>query len=313
MYKKFLQLIYGSAPVQAIIGISKRIILPGFDRLPLFDVANFFIRGLRKGALTMRASSLAFSFFLAIFPALIFFFTLIPYIPIENFRADVMSILGSLLPRHSYDTVRSTIEDVITHRRGGLLSIGFVAALYFSTNGINGIVQAFNNTYHTIDTRKVFKQRMISILLVLILSILLIVAIALISLGTFSVDFLVEKNILRDRFTYQLLVALKWVTITAMIFFGISFLYFLAPARKNKFSFISAGSTLATLLTLATTFGFNFYVSNFSRYNALYGSIGTLIIVLLWIYFNALILLIGFELNASIHSARRGFDLFSNE
>lgn len=297
---KFLML----PPLRWVLRQSRRIVIPGFDGLPLYDVASFFIRGLQKGAINMRASSLSFSFFLAIFPGIIFFFTLIPYIPIHNLSEQVMSLLATVLPEHATEAVRGTIEDITMNRRGGLLSLGFVFALYFSTSGITSIIQAFNQTYHTIDTRKIVVQRLISIALVLILSILLIVAITLITLGSFTIDLLQEYNIIRGLYEIQMLIFLKWAAIALMIFFGISFLYYLAPARKSRFRFFSAGSTLATLGTLSTCLLFNWYINNFTRYNALYGSIATLIILLLWIYFNANILLIGFELNASIQSAR---------
>ena len=177
--------------------------------------------------------------------------------------------------------------------------------LYFATNGVNAIIEAFNQTYHTVESRSWIKQRLISIFLVIILSLLLIISISLITIGSFLLNYLVEYGILKGQITIYLLFVSRWIILMAMLFFGVSFLYYYAPAKKKTFRFISAGSTLATFLSLTTTFGFNYYVANFSKYNALYGSIGTLIIVLMWIYFNAIILLIGFELNASISYAKK--------
>jgi membrane protein len=166
-------------------------------------------------------------------------------------------------------------------------------------------MEAFNNTYHTIETRSDFKQRLISILLVLILSVLLIISIGLMTVGPIILSIIIPEKILESTFYSILIWFLTWVITIATLFFAISFIYYLAPARRRDFRFISAGSSLATFLVVLTTFGFNFYVDNFAKYNILYGSIGTLMIVLLWIYFNAISILIGFELNASIYNAKR--------
>jgi len=292
-------------PVTFIIGFSKKLVLPGFDGIPFYDVSLFFIKGMQKGSITQRASSLAFNFFLALFPAIIFIFTLIPYLPISDFQTTLFGILHSFLPANAFDTVKSTITDILTTKRSGLLSVGFILALYFATNGVNAIIEAFNHTYHTAETRSWIKQRMISLFLVLVLSVILIISISLITFGAFLLNYLVEYGILKGQFTIYLLFASRWLILVAMLFFGVSFIYYFGPSKKKNFRFISPGSTLATFLTLATTLGFNYYVANFSKYNALYGSIGTLIIILMWIYFNAIILLIGFELNASISFAKK--------
>ncbi|MCX6232802.1 MAG: YihY/virulence factor BrkB family protein [Bacteroidetes bacterium] len=301
IYKKIINW----KPVFLIIKYSKQLVLPGFDGVPFYDVFLFFIKGMQKGAITQRAASLSFNFFLALFPAIIFLFTLIPYLPIHNFQTTLFEILQSFLPSNAFETVKSTISDIITNKRSGLLSIGFIMTLYFATNGVNAIIEAFNKTYHTVESRSWIRQRLISIVLVLILSLLLIVSISLITIGSFVLDYLVHHGILKGQFTIYLLFASRWIVLLAMLFFGVSFLYYFAPAKKRTFRFISAGSTLATALTLISILGFNYYVANFSKYNALYGSIGTLIVILMWIYFNAIILLLGFELNASISHAKK--------
>lgn len=280
--------------------------MPGFDGIPLYDVARFFIEGLQKGALTMRAASMSFSFFLAFFPGILFFFTLIPYIPIEDFHQKLMELLMQLLPASAFDTIWATVEDILEKPRSGLLSLGFVLAVYFSTNGISSMIEAFNQSHHTMETRSWIKQRLIAILLAFITSVIVILAIALLTVGSTVIDYLVEKNVLYGSLNIFFVHLSKWVVILGMVFFVISFSYYLAPSRASHFRFISAGSSLATFLSLFTIFGFNFYISNFNSYNALYGSIGTLLVLMLWIYFNAIILLVGFELNASIGGARRG-------
>lgn len=302
--EEFYKKIIDWKPVSKTIAFSQKLVLPGFDGIAFYDVFLFFIKGIQKGSITQRASSLSFNFFLALFPAIIFFFTLIPYLPINDFQTTLFGILQSVLPENAFETVKSTISDILTNKRSGLLSVGFLMTLYFATNGVNAVIDAFNKSYHTSENRPWIKQRLISVFLVIILAVLLITAIALITVGSFLLNYLVEYGILKGEITIYLLFASRWIILLAMLFFGISFLYYFAPAKKKRFRFISAGSSLATFLILITTFGFNFYVTNFSKYNALYGSIGTLIIILMWIYFNAIILLIGFELNASISNAK---------
>jgi membrane protein len=287
--------------------VSRKLIIPGFDGMPLYDVALFFVRGLQKGALSMRAAAFSYNFFLALFPAIIFFFTIIPYIPIAGFQDQLLQLMQNFIPKKAYEAVQETLFDIVKRPRGGLLSLGFIMAVYFSTNGIHSLIESFNQTRHTIETRSWLKQRLISIVLVIILSLLVIIAIVMITLGPLALDFLVQHNMLRVSFSYYLIIAGKWIVSSAMLFFAFSFLYFLAPAAESRFRFISAGSTLSTVLTILASVGFNYYVNSFSRYNTLYGSIGTLIIVMVWIYFNAMIVLIGFELNVSIRNAKRRF------
>ena len=293
-------------PVAFLIGLSKKIVLPGFDGIPLYDVTVFFVKGLNEGYITSRASAISFNFFLAVFPTLIFFFTIIPFIPITNFQQSLLDLIRDFLPDTAFATVQTTVEDIITRPRGGLLSVGFVLSLYFATNGINSLMEAFDNTYHTIETRTAIKQRLIAIFLVVIITFLLIISIGLITLGTWLLSIILPVHILESNLYFSVIVVSKWLITIAMLFFAISFIYYFAPAKKRHFRFISAGSSLATLLIISTTLGFNFYVNNFSRYNVLYGSIGTLLIVLLWIYFNSFSMLIGFELNASILHVKRG-------
>lgn len=279
--------------------------MPGFDGMPLYNVASFFFQGIFKGSLTARASSVAFSFFMAIFPMIIVFFTIIPFIPIENFQETLLNLIENFTPDSAEEIIRNTVTDIIERPRGGLLSFTFVLALIFATNGFDSIIEAFNNTYHTIETRTWIKQKLTSTLLFLIISFIIVVSITLITTGTAVLKFLVEQHILTSWITFYLLVIVKWIILIAMFFFTISFVYYLGPAKASKFRFISAGSSLATFLSVAASVGFNYYVQNFSKYNALYGSIGTLLIILIWIYFNAIIILIGFELNASIQQASR--------
>ncbi|MFZ4571363.1 MAG: YihY/virulence factor BrkB family protein, partial [Bacteroidales bacterium] len=269
-------------PVVFLIRLSKKIILPGFDGLPLYNVFGFFFKGMQQGYIATRASAVSFSFFLAIFPFLIFLFSIIPFIPISNFQQVLLNIIRDFMPDMVWASVNETITDTITRPRRGLLIFNFLMALYFSTRGMKSLIETFNNTYHEIESRSSAKQYIVALVLVVIISILLIVAIGLMTFGFALLKLALPDIVTSTQFFVLLVQFLRWLIILALLFLAISFMYFLAPSRKDRFRFISAGSTLSTLLIVLTTQGFNFYMDNFSRYNALYGSIGTLMVILLW-------------------------------
>ena len=290
--------------LQFIINIARKIKPIGFAGLSIYDVAIFFWKGLMEGAITTRASSLAFNFFLAFFPSIIVFFTLIPYIPIEGLQDTLMDLLSVVLPPSTNKITFATLDDIINNPRGDLLSIGFVLALYFSANGINSLIEAFNASFHIKESRPLIQQRILSLGLTLLLSIMLIIAISSIIFGKLAVNYLTEYELISDN-AGELILYGKWITILLMLFFGISTLFHLGPALKSKWKLFTPGSIFATIFIIITSIGFNYYVNHFSQYNKVYGSIGTLMIILVWMYFNSIILLTGFELNASISNAKR--------
>lgn len=293
---------------ELIVTWAKKITLPFFDGVPLYDVALFFWRSIVDGAITTRASAIAFSFFIAFFPFIIFLFTLIPVIPIENFQDELFALIKQLVPPTTFSTIETTVFEVLNETHGGLLSFGFFMALIFSTNGLASMMSAFDATIHSIHRRSWISQRIAAVILLFILSILLTIAIALLTGGQIFIHYLEEKEILRDSFLIGLLTFGKWIITLTLFFFAYSFLYYMAPAKKTQWRFISAGGTLATLLSIIAIAGFTYYINNFSQYNKLYGSIGTLLIILFLMYLMSLILLVGFELNASIYQARSSLD-----
>jgi membrane protein len=288
-------------PAHRTVTASRRVILPGFEGLSLYLVSKFFFQGLKNGALNMRASSLAFSFFLALFPSIIFLFTLIPYIPIEGFQDKLFTLIASMLPKSAFEATEGTIADIIKNPRGGLLSFGFISAMYFSTNGFNAMINAFNETYHQIETRSAFMQRLVALLIVIVTTLLLLTAIALIIGSQVVFDFFIK----RDNLEYYLLLYGQWFILITLCYSFISFNYFMGPKSSKGWKFFSAGSFFATILTIITSVIFAYYVNNFGNYNKLYGSIGTLIVIMLWLYINSLILLLGFDLNVSIYRAKK--------
>jgi membrane protein len=281
----------------------KNLVLPGFDGIPIKEVFEFVIRGFRKGVLVTRASSIAFNLLMAILPATIFLFTLIPFIPIPNFQQEVIRLFESMLPVNAYHLLENTIIDIVTTKSGGLLLIMFFATIIFSTNGIHAVIHAFVVTSHSFKPRSWINQRKVSVLLLLIGLGIIGIAGSLIIFGKMAVNRLVELGILERSFVISILVFLKWIVVVLLLFVAISFLYYLAPAKRHNFKFISPGSTLATILFIITSLGFSAYVNNYGQYNKLYGWIGTLMVILIWLYLNSIALLIGFELNVSIKDA----------
>ncbi|MDQ1332052.1 MAG: hypothetical protein QG576_86 [Bacteroidota bacterium] len=282
----------------------KNLVLPGFDGIPINHVMKFVVKGFRKGVLVTRASSIAFNLLMALLPASIFIFTLIPFIPIPNFQEELIKLFESILPVTAFSFLETTIIDVVTNKSGGLLLIMFIATIIFSTNGIHAIIHAFVVSAHTFKTRTWINQRKISIALLLIVVMMIAFSGFLVIFWKMAVTRLVELEILEKKMMIYVLVFLKWLLVIILMFLAISSLYYLAPARKTDFRFISPGSTLATILFILTSLGFSAYVNNFGQYNKLYGWIGTLMVILVWLYLNSIALLIGFELNVSIKAAR---------
>ena len=283
-----------------IIKGSKKVKLPGFEGMSLYVVSKFFFHGIINGSLNMRATSLAFSFFLALFPSIIFLFTLIPYIPITNFQDSLFNLMQAMLPKAAFEATEETIIDIIKNPHGGLLSFGFISALYFSTNGFKAMIDAFNETYHKIETRTALAQRLVSLGMVLISILLISIAIALIVFTEIISSFL---DI--DFISYFFIHFGKYIVLIALCLCFISMNYHLGPKEKGKFRFITPGAILATVLTIIASLLFAYYVNHFGSYNKLYGSIGTLIVVMMWIYIVSLILLLGFDLNVSIKMAKK--------
>ncbi len=304
MFRKFIVKILQLPIISNLLRLSKEVRIPGFDGLPLYDVMAFFIKGMQEGWLNLRASAVAFNFILAIFPAIIFFFTLIAYIPIDGFQVQIMNILQVVLPENAFAAISETIEDIVMRQRGGLMSITVISALYFSTNGVSVLIDSFNTTYHTKETRPYLLQRALALAITLILVFFTVIATGLVIFGKIGFEFLTQKGFVTDGLSRIALGLGQYIIIIALFFFAISVLYFFGPSKKKKWRFFSAGSSLATLLVIISSISFTYFVDNFGTYNKLYGSIGTLVIVMLWMLLNSMALLIGFELNASIENAK---------
>jgi len=301
---------FTSFPVKFVIRKSKNIVLPGFNGIPLFDVVRFFFIQIQKTSLNERASSISFNLLLAIPPAFIFLFTLLPYLPIKDQLEQLYELIRDVIPgKSNHDPIINFLRNFASIERSGLLSVGFLLALYFSSNAMIGIMDSFNKlNYIGFSQRHVLHDRWVAIKLTFILFVIIILSIVvLVSRGTVLTWLGVESPTIRE-----IIMNVRWIVIILLFFFIISFIYRHAPAVHKKWKFINPGSILATFMMITFTMGFSYYVVNFGNYNKLYGSIGTVLILMLLIYFNSLVLLIGFELNVSISSLRKLADQRKN-
>ncbi len=295
---------------RSFIEWTKFLVLPGFGSLPLYTVAVFFFQEIQKDSLTNKASSLAYNFMMALFPSIIFLFTLIPYIPIRNFQNQLMALISLTLPENAYLALETTLEDIVKKQNGKLLSIGFILALIFATNGIDTLMQAFNKSSLIVESRSWIKQRIVALNLTLFTVFSLIVGVAVMVIGEFIITYVRNELHMKDSgFWIYTIIISRWIIVVGMYFMTTSLLYRYGPANSKKWKLFSAGSSLATILAVLTSLGFSFYINNFGTYNKLYGSIGTLLVVMLWLYLNSLILLVGFELNASLDLSKRTIKL----
>lgn len=275
---------------------------------PLWLVLKKLVIEIDKDDLIPSANAVAFSFTLSVFPSIIFLFTLIPYIPVEDLDTKILELLGQVLPGSVYKELSATIIDIVSRPRSGLLSLGFLLAFYAATNGMMSIMGAFNRAYRTIDRRNFLKTRLIATGLTGLLVFALVIAVVVVIVGNVVLKWLVKHDIwglLNDDITLFLISGLQYSVTFALFFVAISIIYYWGPAIHKRWRFFSTGSIIAAVLCILVTHFFSYYISNFASYNRLYGSIGTLIGLMLWFFLLSFLILLGFEINACIDEAKR--------
>jgi membrane protein len=306
MKNKILNLIFKNKLYLQLVAFLQKIKI-GKEKIGLYDAIVIFLSKMSNDEILDRANGVAFSFTMAIFPAIIFLFTLTPYI--QNFIPDltndeIIGFLENILPANLYSTAETTIHDIISKQRGGLLSFGFIMTLILSTNGMTSLMGAFNACYKTIETRGFFSVRLTATGLIFILSISFISSIALLIVGQQLITDSEIRSVVNDTISVDILFILRFIFLYIIFQFAISSIYYFAPAIHEKWHFLSVGSVFSTLAIISASFGFSYYVNNFGNYNKLYGSIGVLLVFMLWLFIISLILLVGFEMNAAIDKAK---------
>lgn len=290
---------------------SKTHTLPGLQRIPLYNLVVFIDRETRDDAITTRANSMAFSLFMAIFPSIIVLITLLPYTPLYEMKVDVdgqpqqfedllRSNIKEIMPGEAGNMLFNTIKEIATKPQSGLLSFGFFLAIWFASNGMLSMMRGLEKNYRTTFKRRTdFEKRMIAIQLTFLVGIVLVASVILVIMGNTILRF-VFQYVKVDILTKAAFFSLRWVVVVLLFYTLFSMIYRYGSSTRRKIPFFNSGAAIATPLSILTSWGFSFYVDNFGNYNALYGSIGTLIVLMLWIQLNCMILLLGFELNAGI-------------
>lgn len=275
--------------------------VPGFEGFSLYRLMELYIIGIVRGTLTSRAGSISFSFFMALFPFLLFVLNLIPFVPIENFDVVLLNFIELLLPKETQGFFSDIFLDIQSKPRGGLLSSVFLLSIFLTANGVSAIFASFEESYHIKISRTLFKQYLYAMGVGVLLALSLLLAVA--------VFVFFELYILRNL-QGILENTVNWIRIGQFLFFilltylSVAILYYFGTIETRKMRFFSPGALMTTLLIILTTYLFGLYIENFSTYNQLYGSIGALLIFLLYIWINSNILLLGFELNATITSIK---------
>lgn len=306
MKDRLLDYIFKNPLYLRFVALLQRVKL-GKNKVGLYDAVVIFLQKMNNDELLARANAVAFSFTMAIFPAIIFLFTLTPYI--QNFfpavdNHEIIGFLKTILPTNLYEAAETTITDIIEKQRGGLLSFGFVLTLILSTNGMNALMSAFNACYKTVETRGFAKKRLIAIVLIFVLAISIIISIALLVVGQQFLRDSEIRSVVAENISLDLIIILRFIFLYIIFQVTISSIYYLAPAVHEKWHFLSIGSVFSSLACILASFGFSYYVNNFGTYNKLYGSIGVLLVLMLWLFIISLILLVGFEMNAAIDKVK---------
>jgi len=296
-----------------LVKFLKKIKLPGLEGLSFYDLIELYIIGIVKGALTTRASSIAFSFFMALFPFLLFVLIVIPYVPIENFKADFLNFLNSFLPPNTSDFFAQNIfENIDQSQRGGLVSTVFLLSIILMANGVSAVFSGFENSYHVQLTRTVIKQYLYALGVALILAFLVIFTIVV--LGYFQIyivqkllDVLENQGYEVESQTVLWFDVAKYMFFVIMVYLATATLYYFGTKEGRISKFFSIGALFTTLLIILTSYLFGIYIENFAQYNKLYGSKGALLILMFYLWLNANILILGYELNASLNKLRKGY------
>ena len=321
-FKKIQERIEQHPLVLKSLAWSKRRSLPGFFGVPIYDVLKFLLEEIKNDDLTTRARAVAYSFFLSLFPSIMALFTLIPLLKIyflqylpegENFETYLEAEIQKIMPGVVGDRLFNFIEDVTSNPRVGLLSVGFVMAIFFASNGMLMLMRGFDKSYSsTFKKRNAIYKRIVAIGLTFQLGLLIIIAVVLIIIGKFLINEFSDLVGL-DQFSTTMLNILRWIIIIALVYSTMATIYRFGAATKRKFKLLTPGATLASVLCIIASVGFSAYINNFNTYNELYGSIGTIIIIMLWLQINSFVILIGYELNASIAVNRDMREMLTEE
>lgn len=285
-----------------LVKYGKTIKLPGFEGLSLYNLLETYVVGIAKGTFSSRAGAIAFSFFMALFPFILFILNLIPYIKIKNFQEEFLRLINELLPPQTAEFFEPVLFDIAANPRGSLLSFTLLLALFLMANGVNAIFTGFEYSFYVDKNRSILRQYLIALLVSVFLSLILLVTVVALLAGQYVIHFLNSGGLILD--VVKWIGVLRYVSFFILIYVIIATLYYFGTKESKKYRFLSLGAIITTFLFLVTTYLFGVYIENFSNYNELYGSIGALLIMMLYIWINSNLLLLGFELNVTIYKLK---------
>lgn len=301
-FTRWKKKIRNSRTVRKIILISKNLVLPGFSGLTLYQVIKFSWLGIKGGKITHRASAISFRVLLSLPPLLIVLLTVIPFIPIADFQENLLVYISKTMPETAYSMVEQTLNDLVTKKKQTLISISFILALFYASNAIQAVLDGFNASINIPKSSSTIMQYVQSLGLMLAFSLAMIIGVALITFSGPVLNYLQDLNIIGSDLIVLLIEFLKWIVVIVIFEVAISLLY--RAGHSGKWKAINAGASFATLGFIIVSSLFAWFVNNFATYNKLYGSVGTLLVIMLWFYFNTIVLLIGFEINAAVAKAK---------
>ena len=250
---------------------------------------------------TGLAAQLAYYFLLSIFPLLIFTITLLPFIPVS--QADLMEILRTYAPAESAQLLESNLKEIMANQNGGLLSFGILATVWSASNGTNAIIRALNHAYDIDETRSFIKTRALALILTLGLIFVVVVSLLLPVFGKHILSIIFDFLGFEPSFIYDVL---RWVVSIAVITFVFLIMYWIGPNLKMRCKFALPGAIFASVGWALSSWAFSFYVNSFANYSSTYGSLGGIIVLMLWLYISGLVIIIGGEINAVLSKNREG-------
>jgi membrane protein len=286
------------------VAISNQWKLPGFEGMTIWDLWETYSMGIIKGAFSSRASAISYSFFMALFPFILFILNLIPFIKIDNFQEEILLFINDLLPTQAAGAFDNIFNEIALQENSGLLTIAFLSSIFLMTNGISAIFSGFEGSFHNDDGRGFFRQYAISLAVSLLLVFFLVVGVVITGVVAYWIAELRAQNFMTEDSMTLWLVVLRYIVLVLMLFIFTCTLYYTGTRDGRNTRFLSLGAMVTTVLILLFSYLYGIYIDNFASYNEIYGSIGALLILMVYIWLNANLLLLGFELNASLRTLK---------
>lgn len=271
----------------------------------MFDLFRFLFKSMKRRRFTLAAMAMSFRFFFAVFPALILIFTLLPYIPVDNLQAEVSGFLDSVMPADSLDFMHRVLDEFFRRPSAGVIYLNLGLLLFSSLGGIKVMMQAFSVESDLFRERKFLRFNAVALLIFVLLFLLFLVMIGLLVSGEYFINYLLDHGMIQGGFQSVMLRVFHWLIVLLAVQVAMSVLYYLGPATRERWKFFSPGSVVGGILIVLAVLMFRFFFVHFADYNKIYGSLGAIMLLMVWFYWLSIVVLVGFELNAAIAAVRK--------